>query len=82
MSAEPAAAPAQRRSPISRARLDLGAEVLLPARTVSGSVRSGRRTEVDYITGALVREGQLRGVQVPLQTALYRLVKAREAAYS
>src|SRR2546423_311995 len=46
MSAEPAAAPAQRRSPISRAPLDHGAEVLLPARTVSGPVRSGRRTKV------------------------------------
>src|SRR5256885_9382484 len=46
MSVEPAAAPAQRRSPISRAPLDLGAEVPLPARTVSGPVRSGRRTKV------------------------------------
>ena len=45
MSAEPAAAPAQRRSPVSRAPLDLGAE-LIPARTVSGPVRSGRRTKV------------------------------------
>jgi len=46
MSAQPAAAPAQRRSPISRAPLGLGAEVPLPARTVSGPVRSGRRTKV------------------------------------
>src|SRR5436189_3135049 len=46
MSAQPAAAPAQRRSPISRAPLELGAEVLLPARTVSGPVRSGRRTKM------------------------------------
>jgi uncharacterized membrane-anchored protein len=46
MSAQPAAAPAQRRGPISRAPLDLGAEVPLPARTVSGPVRSGRRTKV------------------------------------
>jgi ketopantoate reductase len=29
-----------------------------------------------------VREAQRHGVQVPLQTALYRLVKAREASYS
>ena len=46
MSAQPAAAPAQRRSPISRAPLGLGAEVPVPARTVSGPVRSGRRTKV------------------------------------
>jgi len=45
-SAQPVAGPAQRRSPISRAPLDLGAEVPLPARTVSGPVRSGRRTKV------------------------------------
>jgi 2-dehydropantoate 2-reductase len=42
-------------------------------------VRSGRRTEVDYITGALVREAERVGVPVPLHTAMYRLVKAREA---
>ena len=43
-------------------------------------IRSRRRTEVDFITGALVREGERLGVPVPLQTALYRLVKARESA--
>ena len=44
-------------------------------------VRSRRRTEVDYITGALVREAERAGVPVPLHTAMYRLVKAREEAY-
>jgi 2-dehydropantoate 2-reductase len=43
-------------------------------------VRAGRPTEVDFITGALVREGERLGVRVPLQTAMYRLVKARESA--
>ena len=43
-------------------------------------VRSGRPTEVDFITGALVREGERLGVPVPLHTAMYRLVKARESA--
>jgi 2-dehydropantoate 2-reductase len=43
-------------------------------------VRSGRRTEVDFITGALVREAERLGVPVPLHTAMYRLVRAREAA--
>jgi 2-dehydropantoate 2-reductase len=43
-------------------------------------VRSGRRTEVDFITGALVREAEKHGVPVPLHTAMYRLVKARESA--
>jgi 2-dehydropantoate 2-reductase len=43
-------------------------------------VRSGRRTEVDFITGSLVREAERAGVQVPLHRAMYRLVRAREAA--
>jgi 2-dehydropantoate 2-reductase len=43
-------------------------------------VRAGRPTEIDFITGALVREAARHGVPAPLHTALYRLVKAREAA--
>ena len=43
-------------------------------------VRAGRPTEIDFITGALVREAAKHGVPVPLHTAMYRLVKAREAA--
>ena len=45
-------------------------------------VEAHRPTEVELINGALVREGERHGVSVPLQTALYRLVKAREASYS
>ncbi|HST25604.1 MAG TPA: ketopantoate reductase family protein [Gaiellaceae bacterium] len=45
-------------------------------------VRSRRPTEVDFITGALVREAARVSVSVPLHTAMYRLVKAREAAYA
>jgi 2-dehydropantoate 2-reductase len=44
-------------------------------------IRSRRPTEVDFITGSLVREAERAGVPVPLHTAMYRLVKAREAAY-
>jgi 2-dehydropantoate 2-reductase len=44
-------------------------------------VRSRRATEVDFITGSLVREAGRLGVPVPLHTAMYRLVKARESAY-
>src|SRR5262249_32396402 len=43
--------------------------------------RSSRPTEVDFITGSLVREAARAGVLAPLHTAMYRLVKAREAAY-
>jgi len=45
-------------------------------------VEARRPTELESINGALVREARLRGVQVPLHEALYRLVKAREASYS
>ena len=44
-------------------------------------VLARRPTEVELICGALVREGQRQGVPVPLHTALYRLVSAREASY-
>jgi 2-dehydropantoate 2-reductase len=44
-------------------------------------VRSRRRTEVDFITGALVREAQRLGVPVPLHEAMYRLVRAREESW-
>ena len=44
-------------------------------------VRAGRRTEVDFITGALVREGLAHGVAVPLHLCLWRLVKALESSY-
>jgi 2-dehydropantoate 2-reductase len=44
-------------------------------------VEARRPTEVDQITGALVREAERLGVDVPLQTAMYRLVKAREASW-
>ncbi len=44
-------------------------------------VRSRRPTEVDFITGAVVREAERVGVPVPLHTAMLRLVKARERAY-
>jgi 2-dehydropantoate 2-reductase len=44
-------------------------------------VRSHRRTEVDFITGALVREAHRLDVPVPLHEAMYRLVKAREESW-
>ena len=45
-------------------------------------VEARRPTEVELINGALVREAERHGVSAPLQTALYRLVAAREASYS
>jgi 2-dehydropantoate 2-reductase len=45
-------------------------------------VEARRPTEVELINGALVREANRHGVDAPLQTAVYRLVAAREASYS
>lgn len=44
-------------------------------------VLARRPTEVDFITGELVRAGIRCGVNVPLHLALYRLVKAKESAW-
>ena len=45
-------------------------------------VEARRPTEVELINGAIVREAERYGVEAPLHTALYRLVKAREASYA
>ncbi len=44
-------------------------------------VEARRPTEIEHITGALVREAGRQGVPVPLHTTLYRLVRAREASW-
>jgi 2-dehydropantoate 2-reductase len=44
-------------------------------------IEARRPTEVDLITGSLVREAERFGVPVPLHTALYRLIRAREASW-
>jgi 2-dehydropantoate 2-reductase len=45
-------------------------------------VDARRPTEVELINGALVREAQRVGVEAPLHSAVYRLVKAKEDSYS
>ena len=44
-------------------------------------VQAGRPTEVDMITGSLVREAHRLGVPVPLHEAMYSLIKGREASW-
>jgi 2-dehydropantoate 2-reductase len=44
-------------------------------------VRQRQTTEVDYLGGAIAREAQRTGVPAPLHTALYRLIKAKEASW-
>jgi 2-dehydropantoate 2-reductase len=45
-------------------------------------VEAERPTEVDLISGSLVREAERHGVDAPLHEAIWRLVKGREASYS
>jgi 2-dehydropantoate 2-reductase len=40
-------------------------------------VRHGRPTEIDYINGAVVREGQRLGIPTPLNLLLTKLLKER-----
>ncbi|MGH8208046.1 MAG: ketopantoate reductase family protein [Steroidobacteraceae bacterium] len=44
-------------------------------------VRAHRATEIDFITGAVVRAAAKVGVQVPTSETLYRLVKALETSW-
>jgi 2-dehydropantoate 2-reductase len=44
-------------------------------------VEAHRRTEIDLITGALVREARRLGVPVPLHEAMERLIKAKEDSW-
>lgn len=45
-------------------------------------VLARRPTEVDFIVGAVVAEGERAGIPTPLHTALYRLVKGKEASWA
>ncbi len=45
-------------------------------------VRNKRLTEVDWITGAIVREAKKAGVPAPYHETMYRLVKAFESSWS
>jgi 2-dehydropantoate 2-reductase len=44
-------------------------------------VEARRPTEIELITGSLVREAERLGVAVPLHQTLYRLIKAKEASW-
>jgi 2-dehydropantoate 2-reductase len=45
-------------------------------------VRHQLATEVDFLSGAIAREAQKAGVTAPLHTAVYRLVKGKEASWT
>jgi len=45
-------------------------------------VRNEFRTEVDFLSGAIAREAQTAGVPAPLHTAVYQLIKGKEASWT
>ncbi|MFZ0285148.1 MAG: ketopantoate reductase family protein [Terriglobales bacterium] len=45
-------------------------------------VRHQLPTEVDFLSGAIAREAQRHGVPAALHTAVYRLIKGKEASWS
>jgi len=45
-------------------------------------IRHKLGTEVDFLGGAIAREAHRAGIPAPLHTALYRLVKAKEASWT
>ena len=44
-------------------------------------IRNQFKTEVDFLGGAIAREAQRLGVPAPLHTALFQLIKAKEASW-
>lgn len=44
-------------------------------------IRAGRKTEIEFISGALVGEADRLGIDVPLSRAMYRLVRSRDRSY-
>ena len=45
-------------------------------------IKHRQATEVDYLGGAIAREARQAGLSAPLHTALYRLIKGKEASWS
>ena len=59
--------------------VDLGKRAVEQSLLLS-DVEAGRRTEIDVINGAVVREAGLRGLEAPLNAAMVALIKGVEAA--
>lgn len=45
-------------------------------------VRREQTTEIDFLSGAIAREAERVGVPAPLHTAVYRLIKGKEASWT
>jgi 2-dehydropantoate 2-reductase len=58
---------------------DLLAQVPDAKGSMVQDIEAGRRTEIDFINGAIVRAGQAVGVDTPVNRTLVALVKGWEA---
>jgi 2-dehydropantoate 2-reductase len=58
-----------------------GSDEYAHAPSMLEDVRARRPTEIDWITGAIVRAAHDVGIAVPVTETLYRLVKGREASW-
>jgi 2-dehydropantoate 2-reductase len=59
----------------------LGAETDHPP-SMLYDIRNKLRTEVDFLGGAIAREALRAGIPAPLHSALYRLIKGKEASWT
>jgi 2-dehydropantoate 2-reductase len=59
----------------------IGAQTNHPPSMLS-DIRNKQLTEVDYLGGAIAREAERLGIPAPLHTALYRLIKGKEASWT
>jgi 2-dehydropantoate 2-reductase len=44
-------------------------------------IRTQRHTEVDYITGYVLRRGRSHGLQLPMNNKLFEMIKRKESDY-
>lgn len=58
----------------------MGAQTNHPPSMLS-DIRNRAATEVDFLAGAVARQAKMLGVEAPLHTALYRLIKGKEASW-
>ncbi len=58
-----------------------GGEAYAHVPSMLDDVRNKRQTEIDWITGSIVREAAKAGIPAPYHETLYRLVKAHEASW-
>ena len=64
------------------ARGETGASDYAHRPSMLEDVLAHRRTETDFIAGALVREARKLGVEVPFTDAVYRMIKGKETSWA